>query len=226
MHPKDHLGMVALVHDQHRRRGEQEEGVGHEVEEDLVDQDQDLVLGNLCLPSLLVPIIDPIGPAVGADLGHCEEDGAAHREAGLLLHLPGLLLHQGHTAHQEDRLDHGNPTPHLGPTNQQPLHLPDQHDSNEGLPASGAEVDDGVPSDGLLEEFLLVGPRPEAGQLLRVQLWWVSSSRHPGSAAPWGVRRPADFCVRCFTTVWAAGRLHRPASTNNQLGVPQKLDDY
>ena len=52
-----------------------------------------LVLGDLGLPLLGVPVVDAIGPAVGADL-----------EAGLLGHLPRLLLHQGHAVHQENGL--------------------------------------------------------------------------------------------------------------------------
>jgi hypothetical protein len=51
------------------------------------------VLGDLGLPLLGVPVVHTVGPAVGADL-----------EAGLLGHLPSLLLHQGHAVHQEDGL--------------------------------------------------------------------------------------------------------------------------
>ena len=101
--------MVTLVHNQQGGVRQFEEGVGQDVQEDLhavitistkteafsnlVNENQNLVLGDLLRPLLTRPVVHPVSPTEGA---HTEAGGGSD---GLR-----LLVHKGEAAHQEDCL--------------------------------------------------------------------------------------------------------------------------
>ena len=74
---------------------------------------------------------------------------SSYFESCLLLDKSPLLGHQSNTADEEDGL--------LGTLHQLAPHLLDQHHGDEGLAAAGAEVDDGVALQGLVQQLHLVG---------------------------------------------------------------------
>ena len=122
--------MVTLINDNESEVGHLEVSPGQGVEEHLVDEDQDLIIFPLLLPLLPAPVIHAVSSTVTSSF--------EPRHLGDYL---CLLLQQGHVVRQEDD---------LLLEGQLITEVFDQHDSDEGLAAASAEVDDDVLHLGLL----------------------------------------------------------------------------